>query len=95
MADSCAQGLDDRQAELGQIIGSAAGDEVAVSHHWQILVLGSRVDQVIADSDKARGSLPGHDARGDQNPGSVADRRQHLAVLMTLSHKVESLLVTA
>ena len=48
------QRIDDREAELRQIIGTAACDQVTVDHYDAVFPQRACVDQVVFDGEKAR-----------------------------------------
>src|SRR5262245_41843708 len=65
--------LHDRRQERGQVVGLAAGDQVAVAHHLGVEVLGAGVDDVVLDGEKARRLLALERLRRAEDPRAVAD----------------------
>ena len=60
------QGLDNGQAEFRQVVGTAAGDQVAVYDHHAVLPQSARVHRAIFQADPARHPASFDDAGGNQ-----------------------------
>lgn len=79
----------DLRAKGGQVVGQPGSDQVAISHHRDVEVLGARADHVVLDDRHAgEPSSPGDAGRG-QDPARVTDGGDDRAVLPGLADQVE------
>ena len=83
------EGRDDALHEGGQIVGGAAGDDVAVADAGSVLPDAAGVFDVVANGEEA-GHFPTLEAfRRAEHPGTVADGREDLALLAGLGDQVD------
>ena len=87
--------LDDGPAEIGEIVGLAAGDEVAVDDDRSILPDGAGIDEVVFDAGRARDADAAVNAGRDRNPAAVADRGDEFFGFGELAHETFYFFVAA
>src|SRR5262245_53745532 len=87
--------LDDGSQERWQIVGLAAGDQVAVADHFGILILGAGIDDVVLDGEETGYFLALERLRRAEKCGTVADGSDHLALLGHLAGQLDDRFVTA
>src|SRR5690606_25915965 len=75
--------------KLGEVLGDAGADQVAVLDYWGVDPVRSSVREVVANTHRGRESAASTDASRDQDPWPVADGGDEPAVLIGSADNVE------
>ncbi len=77
------------EAEGGQVVGLARGDDVVVDDHFGVFPDGAGVNDIVFDREEGSGALAFQHVRGAEHPGSVADGGCQLALLGDVADELD------
>src|SRR3954447_16784570 len=79
--------FDNCAAEIGEVVGLAARDEVAVDNDGSVAPNSAGIDEVVFDAGRTGDVDPAIDAGGDWDPATVADGGNELFAFGELAHQ--------
>src|SRR5205085_9972320 len=87
--------LQNATAKVGQVVGFAAADEMAVDHDGGIFPHRAGVDQIVLDAGRAGDANAAINAGGDRNPAAVADGGDEFAGFVEIADELQHVAVAA
>ena len=89
----CLERLDQGLGERRDIVRIAAGDDIAIDHHFFVSYPATGIGEIAAQARPACHSLPVDDVSFDEHPGCMADRGDGLALGVEVADQLHGLVV--